>query len=39
MPIEIEGRQNGVGVVYNCYGAVTIDDFFRAGLVSRNSGS
>jgi hypothetical protein len=32
MPIEIEGHQNGVGVVYNCRGAVTIDDFFQAGL-------
>ena len=32
MPIEIEGRQNGVGVVYICRGSVTIDDFFQAGL-------
>ncbi|HXY24341.1 MAG TPA: hypothetical protein VEI73_06800 [Candidatus Acidoferrum sp.] len=32
MPIDIEGRQNGVGVIYNCRGPVTIDDFFQAGL-------
>jgi len=32
MPIDIEGRQNGVGVIYNCRGALTIDDFFQAGL-------
>jgi len=32
MPIEIEGRQNGLGVIYNCRGALTIDDFFQAGL-------
>lgn len=32
MPIEIEGRQNGVGVIYHCRGAVTIDHFFQAGL-------
>jgi len=32
MPIDIEGRQNGVGVIYNCRGAITIDDFFQAGL-------
>ena len=32
MPIEIEGRQDGVGVIYNCRGAMTIDDFFRAGI-------
>jgi len=32
MPIDIEGRQNGVGVIYNCRGAVTVDDFFQAGL-------
>lgn len=31
MPIEIEGRQNGVGVIYNCHGTLTIEDFFRAG--------
>ena len=32
MPIEIEGRQNGLGVIYKCSGVVTIDDFFQAGL-------
>ena len=32
MPIEIEGRQNGVGVIYHCRGAITVDDFFQAGL-------
>lgn len=32
MPIVIEGRQNGVGVIYNCRGAVTIDDFLKAGI-------
>jgi len=32
MPIEIEGRQDGLGVIYNCSGALTIDDFFQAGL-------
>jgi hypothetical protein len=32
MPIDIEGRQDGVGVIYNCRGPVTIDDFFQAGL-------
>lgn len=32
MPIEIEGRQDGVGVIYVCRGAMTIDDFFQAGL-------
>lgn len=32
MPIDIEGRQNGVGVIYNCSGTVTIDDFFQAGI-------
>ena len=32
MPIEIEGRQDGAGVIYHCRGVVTIDDFFQAGL-------
>jgi len=32
MPIEIQGRQNGLGVIYYCHGAVTIDDFFQAGV-------
>jgi len=32
MPIDIEGRQNGVGVIYNCRGVLTIDDFFQAGI-------
>ena len=32
MPIGIEGRQDGAGVVYNCSGTVTIDDFFQAGM-------
>jgi hypothetical protein len=32
MPIDIEGRQNGLGVIYNCHGAMTIDDFFQAGM-------
>lgn len=32
MPIDIEGRQDGVGVIYNCRGAMTIDDFFQAGI-------
>jgi hypothetical protein len=32
MPIDIEGRQNGLGVIYNCRGAMTIDDFFQAGM-------
>jgi hypothetical protein len=32
MPISIEGRQDGAGVVYHCHGDVTIDDFFRAGI-------
>jgi len=32
MPIDIEGRQNGLGVIYKCSGVVTIDDFFQAGL-------
>lgn len=31
MPIEIEGRQNGAGVIYNCRGAMTAADFFQAG--------
>src|SRR5216684_1221181 len=32
MPINIEGRQDGVGVIYNCHGDMTIDDFFQAGI-------
>jgi hypothetical protein len=32
MPIDIQGRQNGLGVIYNCRGAMTIDDFFQAGM-------
>lgn len=32
MPVTIEGRQDGAGVIYNCSGAVTIDDFFQAGM-------
>jgi len=32
MPIEIEGRQDGLGVIYKCSGVLTIDDFFQAGL-------
>jgi len=32
MPIEIEGRQDGLGVIYKCTGVLTIDDFFQAGL-------
>ncbi len=32
MPISIEGRQDGVGVIYNCHGDMTIDDFFQAGM-------
>ena len=32
MPIHIEGRQDGAGVIYNCHGVMTIDDFFQAGI-------
>lgn len=32
MPIDIEGRQDGLGVIYNCHGPVKIDDFFQAGM-------
>src|SRR5574340_633005 len=32
MPIQIEGRQDGAGVIYNCHGVMTIDDFFQAGI-------
>lgn len=32
MPVQIEARQDGVGIIYNCSGAVTIDDYFQAGL-------
>src|SRR6266481_3560340 len=32
MPINIEGRQDGVGVIYNCHGDMTMDDFFQAGI-------
>jgi hypothetical protein len=32
MPITIEGRQEGVGVIYHCHGDMTIDDFFQAGI-------
>src|SRR5258706_14711537 len=32
MPINIEGRQDGVGVIYNCHGDMTIDDFSQAGI-------
>ena len=31
MPIDIEDRHNGIGVIYNCRGVVTVDDFFQAG--------
>jgi len=32
MLINIEGRQDGVGLIYNCHGDMTIDDFFQAGI-------
>jgi hypothetical protein len=32
MPISIEGRQDGAGVIYYCHGDLTIDDFFQAGI-------
>ena len=32
MPLTIEGRQDGVGIIYHCYGDMTIDDFFQAGI-------
>ena len=32
MPISIEGRQDGAGVIYHCRGDMTIDDFFQAGI-------
>ncbi len=32
MPITFERRQGGVGVIYNCHGDMTIDDFFQAGI-------
>jgi hypothetical protein len=32
MPISIEGRQDGAGVIYYCHGDMTIDDFFQAGI-------
>lgn len=32
MPIQIEGREDGAGVIYNCHGVITIDDFFQAGV-------
>ena len=32
MPINIEGHQDGAGVIYNCHGDMTIDDFFQAGI-------
>jgi len=32
MPISIEGRQDGIGVIYHCHGDMTIDDFFQAGM-------
>jgi hypothetical protein len=32
MPISIEGRQDGAGVIYHCHGDMTIDDFFQAGI-------
>ena len=32
MPISIEGRQDGAGVIYHCQGDMTIDDFFQAGI-------
>jgi len=31
VPISIEGRQDGVGIIYHCYGHMTIGDFFQAG--------
>jgi len=32
MPISIEGRQDGAGVIYHCHGDMTIDDFLQAGI-------
>ena len=32
MPISIEGRQDGAGVIYYCHGDMTIDDLFQAGI-------
>lgn len=32
MPINIEGRQDGAGVIYYCHGDMTIDDLFQAGI-------
>lgn len=32
MPITLEGRQDGAGVIYHCQGDMTIDDYFRAGI-------
>jgi len=33
MPIEIEGRHEGAGVIYLCHGVMTINDFIDAGNV------
>jgi hypothetical protein len=32
MPITIEGRHEGVGVIYHCHGDMTFEDFFQAGI-------
>jgi hypothetical protein len=32
MPITIEGRQDGAGIIYHCHGDMTIDDLFQAGI-------
>jgi len=32
MSITIEGRQDGIGIIYHCHGDMTIDDFFQAGM-------
>ena len=32
MPIDIEGRQDGAGVIYYCHGDMTFDDLFQAGM-------
>jgi len=34
MPIRIEGRQDGAGVIYHCHGDMTIDDSSRQASVS-----
>jgi len=35
MLINIESRQDGVGLIYNRHGDMTVDDFFRAVLMEQ----